>query len=342
MVKRFLPVFIIIFILALAFLLHYIFYSSSHESTDDAFISGTIVQVSPRVSGQVTNVYVQDNQRVKKGDLLLEIDPRDYDARLRQARASLSGSKVNAKMTTVTMPAEKEQQYYAVRAAEAGVLAAQAQVDLTEKNLARYQDLLKKDEVSKQQVDQAEADEVKAKADLNSAMAQVDVASNQFKKADVVQDQIRMSESQRRLAAAQVKEAALNLSYTKIYASEDGRVTSKTVFPGNFVQPGEALLALVTRDLWVIANLKETQLKRIKIGQPVDIHVDATGKTIKGHIDSIQSGTGAVFSLLPPENATGNYVKVVQRVPVKIIFDDPNESSMLAPGMSVVPVITTK
>lgn len=342
MVKRFLPVIALFVLIGLALLFHYIFYASSHVSTDDAEVGGNIVQVSPRVDGQVIHVYINDNQEVKKGALLLEIDPSNYEARLKQAQADLAAAVTHATITKATTPAEVAQQSSNVHAVSSNVAAAAAQVRLTQTNLYRYLTLFAKDEVSKQQVDQARADAVKAEADLKSAIAQVAVARHQLQKANADADQVRVSLEQVKAAQAQVKQAELNLLYTKIYAPETGRVTNKSVVAGDYLQPGQAVLALVTNDLWVVANFKETQLRRLKVGQPVDIHVDATGQTLKGHINSIQAGTGAVFSLLPPENATGNFVKVVQRIPVKITLDNPSDAQSIAPGMSVVPVVITK
>lgn len=340
--KRFLPVIILIVLILLAIILHYIFYDSSHVSTDDAQVTGTIVQVSPRVEGQVAHVYVKDNQMVTQGEILFELDPSDFEAKLSQAEAALKSAEVNAVMTIATTPVLVAQQSSNVHAVASSVEAAEAKVNLTEATLRRYLSLYAKDEISKQQVDQARADALKAEADLKSALAEVAVAQNQLKKANAETDQIRIAEAQVKATQAQTKEALLNFSYTKIYAAESGRVTNKSVVAGDFVQPGQPVLALVTNHLWVVANFKETQLKRIKIGQPVDIRVDATKQTLKGHIDSIQSGTGAVFSLLPPENATGNFVKVVQRIPVKIVLDNPSDAASLSPGMSVIPVVLTK
>jgi membrane fusion protein, multidrug efflux system len=256
-------------------------YATSHESTDDAFIEGRIIQISPKVAGQVVKVYVTDNQVVKQGALLLEIDPRDFEAKLAQARANLA--------------------------------ATEAQADLAHRDAQRFEKLLQQNGVSRQDRDTAVAKSRTATAQI----AQLEAA---------------------------VRQAELDLSYTKIVAPEAGRITRKSVESGSYVQVGQALLALVPRDFWVVANFKETQLTRMRPGQPVEITMDAyPGERLKGHVDSIQSGAGARFSLLPPENATGNYVKVVQRVPVKILFDEtPNAGHPLGPGMSVEPTVKVK
>jgi membrane fusion protein, multidrug efflux system len=256
-------------------------YATAHESTDDAFIEGRIIQISPKVAGQVVKVYVTDNQVVKQGDLLLEIDPRDFEAKLAQARANLA--------------------------------ATQAQADLAHRDAQRFEKLLQQNGVSRQ--------------DRDTAVAKSRTATAQITQLE-----------------AALRQAELDLSYTKIVASEAGRVTRKSVESGSYVQVGQALLALVPRDFWVVANFKETQLTHMRPGQPAEISVDAyPGERLKGHVDSIQSGAGARFSLLPPENATGNYVKVVQRVPVKILFDEtPDAGHPLGPGMSVEPTVKVK
>ena len=250
-------------------------------STDDAFIEARVIHISPKVGGQVVDVNVTDNQRVRPGDVLVRIDPRDYEATVQQARAQ-------------------------VRAAE--VEAQRSRADAR-----RVTELFARGLVARQELEHAIAAERTAEANLEAARQRLN-------------------------------EATLKLSYTTITAPEAGRVTRKAIEEGMFVQPGQQLMAIVTDDLWVVANFKETQLAKIRPGEPVDIKVDAyPRRRFRGHVDSIQAGTGARFSLLPPENATGNYVKVVQRVPVKIVFDRlPDDPSRLGPGMSVVPAIKTR
>ena len=253
----------------------------THVSTDDAFIEGDVITISPRVKGHIQKVYVAENQTVQAGDPLIEIDQRDYIAKVEVARAQLQAAKAEAK---------------------------QAHQDLE-----RYQQLTVNDEISKQRLDEAGM-----RADVADAGALK--------------------------AAALLKQAELDLSYTRIAAPCSGRVTRKSAEVGTYVQAGEALMAIVPPERWVTANLKETQLTHVHPGQPATIKVDAyPGLVLKGHVDSIQRGTGARFSLLPPENATGSYVKVVQRVPVKIVLDEaPDPAQPLALGMSVVPTIKTK
>jgi membrane fusion protein (multidrug efflux system) len=408
--------------------LRYWLYARSHESTDDAFIDGHIIQISPKASGYVAKVYVTDNQQVKAGDLIVELDARDYQNRLQQAKAALDAGlakqnelRSNVALTRATGAASIQQALGTVRQARwnvessragaaslqskasqaassvstaqanlaqarAQVLAAEAEATRASADVDRYRTLFGKDEVSRQQLDQAVAAARTANAQLDSAQQRVMAAEAQVNEARSAQGaaietarqaqtqiggaQAGVSESLGRLAQANtapqqvavsqaqsetagatteqlraaVEQAELELSYTKIYASEAGRVTRKSVEEGALVQIGQPLLAIVPGDVWVTANFKENQIGRMAPGQPVDISVDAyPDKVFKGHIDSIQAGTGAQFSLLPPENATGNYIKVVQRVPVKIVFDEPPDPKhMLAPGMSVVPEVAVR
>ncbi len=261
--------------------LWYYFYWSFHQDTDDAFIDGHIFMISPSVPGPVIKIYVDDNQFVKKGDPLVEIDPREYEARLNQSQAEVSASSASAH---------------------------QAELDLV-----RYAKLYHENQISQQTYDHARA--------------AVDVAKAQLQ-----------------LALKKEAAAELNLAYTHVNSPSDGYVTKKTVELQNYEDPGQTMLAIVSPNVWVTANFKETELHGMKKGDPVEISVDAyPGKVFKAHVDSIQDGSGARFSLFPPENATGNYVKVVQRVPVKIVFDGPVSSRpFLAPGMSVIPVVKLK
>ncbi len=252
-------------------------YAAAYERTDDASIETHVIPISSKVSGQIQAVRAEDNQHVKKGAPLIEIDPRDYQVKLDQARA--------------------EQ------------LAGKAEARRSASDAERARQLFDHDDLSRQAYDKALADAEVFKA--RALLAE--------KKADA---------------------AALDLSYTRITAPEAGKVTKKNAEIRAYVQTGQPLLAIVTDEVWVLANFKETQLTRMRPGQKVTVKIDAfPGRELKAHIDSIQSGTGARFSLLPAENATGNFVKVVQRVPVKIVFDEPVGDLMLVPGMSAVPTV---
>jgi membrane fusion protein (multidrug efflux system) len=364
----------------------YYLYSRAYESTDNAFIDGSVVQISPRIPGQVLHVYVQDNQHVNKGDLIAEIDPRDYQTQLDQAQAGLktmtaheAGAQSGVDLTSVVTGAVLIQAAAGLDAArdqvsvlrarvtqgEAAVRAAEAEAHRASDDALRYKTLHDKDEVSRQLLDRAETEArataanldaarqevAAAKAQLELTEKQVQQAHGKLQEAQSAPEQVRVREndlqsasSQKEQQSAAVQQAELNLSYTKIYAPESGYITKKSVEPGNFVQPGQVLMALVSDRLWVTANFKETQLEHMRSGQSVTIKVDAYPQLkLHGHVDSIQSGSGARFSLLPPENATGNYVKVVQRVPVKILVDDsPASEFRLGPGLSVIPEVKVR
>lgn len=301
---------IVIAVPALVLGLRYVLFAMSRESTDDAFIQGHIVSVSARVDGYITKVHVDDNQWVQKNDLLAELDPQDFQVALDLASATLSAAQAVAEQS------------------RAQVSIASVEATRAEKDYNRYRQLFDANGgITQQQVDNAAAAAQSAAAHLEAADKQVIAA------------QAKVSE-----AKAALDRAQLNLSYTKIYAPQAGRITNKALEQGEYIKVGQSLMMIVPREVWVVANFKETQLKKMKVGQLVSIKVDAyPQKIFRGHIDSIQAGTGAIFSLLPPENATGNFVKVVQRVPVKILFDeDPNETKMLSPGMSVVPKVQVK
>jgi membrane fusion protein (multidrug efflux system) len=279
---------------------------------------------------------IRDNQEVKEGDPLVEIDPSDYNTKLAQARADLATAQSQldqAKAQVAVDEAKAAQQLAAVT--EADVAARLAASDLQ-----RYQS------VESRAISQTQLDAEHTQAE--STGASVEVARQQAKAAEA---QVGFSRANVETAAAEVQQARakleqaeLDLSYTKIAAPVDGRVTERTVEKGNYLQTGQSLLALVPTNVWVVANFKETQLALMRPGQPVRIHVDAyPGRDFKGKVDSLQAGSGAQFSLLPPENAVGNYVKVVQRVPVKIVFDEPLDPQFdIAPGMSVEPRVKVK
>jgi membrane fusion protein (multidrug efflux system) len=322
-----------------AVVFYYFLFIAPYESTDDAFIDGCVTVVSSRVPGQIAQLLVKDNQRVKQGDVLVEIDPRDYAASLAQARADLAAARSRSDEAQAQVKVSEAR----VDQAQAAVTAAEAEAQRANDDLKRYQSVESR-AVSKSAFDLAQAQARSANANLAAARSQTNAADSEvaLSEAGVV---TAAAASQQ--AEARLQQAELNLSYTKVIAPVDARVTARTVQTGNYVQPGEALLALVpndTNDIWVTANFKETQLTYMQSGQPVELSVDAyPNRKFKGRVDSLQAGTGARFSLLPPENAVGNYVKIVQRVPVKIIFDEPLPDNLdIAPGMSVVPVVKVK
>jgi len=304
---------------------HYYGYLESHVNTDDAYVDGTVALVSSRVAGSVTNVYVEDNWTIKQGQLLLTLDPSDYDVRVDQAQAQLDRAKQSV-----------DELYAGVDAARSGVSLVESQLKQAKIDYDRYKSLKDQGVVSAEQYDQADtglriakADEALAEHQLTQAEAALGSENN---------DHSRYDRPVVRQAAAALEAAKLDLSYTKITAPFDGVVTHKTAHVGNRVQVGEPLLAIVPlHKLYVTANFKETQLTDVRVGQKAEIVADIyPDYTYKGHVDSISMGTGAAFSLLPPENATGNWVKVVQRVPVKIVIEGPvSADKPLRLGLSV-------
>jgi membrane fusion protein, multidrug efflux system len=331
--------------------LHYVINSRTHESTDDAFIEADIVSLSPKVAGQVLAVHIDDNRFVKEGALLVEIDPRDYQVRVNERQAvlqsaitSLSTASNNLQMARSHVASAEATR--AQRQAEAD--AARATASRAENDLKRNQELLKNQTISPQEFDAARTAAAAAKANLEAVLQQVAAADSAVAEAQsqmgVAQAQIKQAQAQIEQVRADLQAAELALSYTKILAPIPGRITRKAVEPGSYLQVGQNILALVPTNVWVIANFKETQLGNMRSGQPVTINVSAYSRnSYRGHVDSIQTGSGSRFSLLPPENAVGNFVKVVQRVPVKILFDEPlNPNQVFGPGMSVVPSVQVK
>jgi membrane fusion protein (multidrug efflux system) len=307
-----------------------------YESTDDAFLDGDVVHVAPQVAGRVMKVLVRDNELVSKGTLLIQIDPRDYELRVSDARAELAqaqGKLAESQAQLSVTIADADQSDAMVGVAKSSAQNAAA-------DLARY-DALSERAVSKQTHDSAAAAATGSAAQL--AAAQKKAASSRAQ-VEFVKAQIQTQLASVQHSQAALDEALLDLSYTDVRADADGRVTRKNVEPGNYLQLGQQVMAIVPQNVWVTANFKETQLEDMRPGSPADIYVDAyPHHTFHGKVDSIQFGTGSAFSLLPPENATGNYVKVVQRVPVKITFDsevDPN--FVLAPGMSAEPEVKVR
>jgi len=355
-------------------------YLGSYESTDDAQVDAHLYPVSARVSGYVIKVNVEDNQYVQKGALLVEIDPKDYEVAVDEAKANLASAEATAQSLNISVPIASvntssqlkfassgvEDAGAGITGAETQVAAAHAQLEAAEANdvkaqddLRRYKALVDKQEVAAQAYDQALA---AAKASTASVVAARNIEATEQQAVEQARTRLAQSEANRQYAEtgpqqvsstkararaaiadvqqkrAALEQAQLNLQYTQIVAPISGEV-NKTVVVGLNVQQGEQLLTVVPLDeVWVTANFKETQLRQMKVGQRSDIHVDSSGRTFKGHVDSVAGATGPLFSLLPPENATGNYVKIVQRVPVKIVLEPgENQDHQLRPGMNVVP-----
>lgn len=357
-------------------------YFASYESTDDAQVDVHLYPVSPRISGYVIKVNVDDNQYVQQGTVLAEIDPRDYEIAVAKARADLANAEATAKSLNITVPitsvntsSQLKSATSDVATATSGIIAAEkqlaaahAQVEQAEANdvkaqddLQRYKRLVAKQNVSEQTYDQAlaaakastaavaaaRANEAAAQEAVQQAKAKLTQTEANQRAAQTGPQQVASSNARALAAVADVQQkravleqAELNLQYTKIVAPVTGAV-NKSVVVGMNVQPGQQLLTVVPLDeVWITANFKETQLRHMRVGQKAKIQVDSTGTTVHGRVDSIAGATGPLFSLLPPENATGNYVKIVQRIPVKIVLE-PGENSdhRLRPGMNVVPKV---
>jgi membrane fusion protein, multidrug efflux system len=385
-------------LLLLAVLVALYLYYRKRETTDDAQVDGHITQISSKVYGRVAEVLVDDNQHVKAGQILVKLDPRDFQAALDQAKAQLALAESDARSAGVDVPrtelstrsgtSSADAQLAAAKAdlmraetaydeaktadlgwAQANVEKSKANAALAEADLERYRPLIERGEISKQQFDAAKANADATasalKADqqkLAQAERSIDIAKAQLEaakarvlqaeagivaaKADTKQVLMRQADAQGKIAKveearAAVETAQLNLEYTTVVAPVEGVATHKQVEVGQVVQQGQGLMVVVPlANVWVTANFKETQLRSMRPGQRAEVRVDTYGKTFSGRVDSIAGATGAVLSLLPPENATGNYVKVVQRVPVKIVLDPiPPEKAVLRPGMNVVATV---
>jgi membrane fusion protein (multidrug efflux system) len=322
----------------------------THESTDDAFIAGHIISIAPRVAGQVSAVYVKDNELVHSNDLLIALDPTDYATTHAQKESSAAAQTANYKTVLAAlklMEAKVATAKAVARESKADADASAATSARAKADFARAQDLRKQNTISAQEFDVAQAAAEEAAANLNSAKEKADADQSKVGEAaaqlNAAQSAVSMALAQADSAQKTAESAKLDLSYTKIYAPADGRVTQKSVEPGDYLQAGQQVLSLVPSEVWVVANFKESQLEDMAPGQPATVAVDALGgRKFRAHVDSIQAGSGAQYSLLPPENATGNFVKVVQRVPVKIVFDEPlPEDKVIGPGLSVIPSVQT-
>lgn len=311
-------------------------HSMHWESTDDAFIEGHVIAISARVADYVKAVHVDDNWLVKEGQVIIELDPDTYQTRYDSARASAQAAEARVKEGQANVELAEAK----LKQAKAQAEAAQAEVNRTSFELTRLEALPEQTTAQTELVN-ARAAATTAQANLKSANEGVTAAQSN---SALVQSQLQLAHAELGQAQAALRQAELELSYTTIRAPSDGRVTRKNIEAGSYVSVGQPFLSIVPPNIWVVANYKETELTYMRAGQPVNIEVDTyPGQIFKGHVDSIQRGTGARFSLLPPENATGNYVKVVQRVPVKIVFDDPPEKlPLLVPGMSVVPEVKVR
>jgi membrane fusion protein, multidrug efflux system len=313
------------------------FLNAGYETTDDASIEAHVIEVSPKVSAHVKAVHFDDNYQVKRGDLLVQLDPRDFEVNLASAQANLA----SARSKRTQAEAQQNVAQAGIGQAKADLTSAQATADNAEADLKRNEQLYQTHVIDRREYDASVA---QAKSDVANVESNAKKVTSQEAQVQLATAQYTAASAEEKQAEAQLRQAELQLSYTQIYAPFDGRITKKSVEPGNYVQPGQTLFSLVPPDVWVIANFKETQLKNMRAGQPVSVQVDAVpGHDFKAHVDSFQVGTGGRFTLLPPENATGNFVKVVQRVPVKIVFDEPASTlERLWAGESVEPKVNVR
>jgi membrane fusion protein (multidrug efflux system) len=306
-------------------------------STDDAYVNAHVVSIVPKVAAYVSKLHVNDNSKVARDDLLLELDPRDFQVAVDMARADLKSAEANA----TNIEAQLKEQKAIVSESEASLQGDQATMDYAQQQLDRYKSLAASGSGTVQALQQAESS-----AGQQRAVLQRDTSVREAARAHsaVLDTQLLQAKASMERQQAALAQAELNLSYTTIRASDAGSVANKTVELGNYVQPGQVLLSLVPDDLYITANFKETQLTDVRPGQRVIVRVDAfPNLRLRARVDSLQRGTGSQFALLPPENATGNFVKVVQRVPVKITFDNPGETlRWISPGMSVEAKIYTR
>ena len=324
-----------LFVCALAAASGYLYwdYAQHFESTDDSFIAARQFAIQPKVSGYITAVPVTDNQHVASGDVIARIDDRDYRNALAQAQAQVAAAQAGIENIGAQITVQQAQ----INANQAQVDQAQATLVFGQQQAARYQQLAQTGAGSVQNSQQFTSQLHQQEAALKTAQATLQLAQRQIESLKAQRDSAVANLAQ---AEAQRDQAQLNLSYTIVTAAQPGRVVNLTVADGQFAQTGTALTNFVPDDIWVTANFKETQLDAMRPGQPVTLTIDAyPERGIHGHVASVQSGSGPAFSLLPPENATGNWVKIVQRVTVKIVMDDPPPDVALGPGMSVETIV---
>lgn len=311
-------------------------HSTFYQSTDDAFVEGRLITIAPRVSGPVVNLLVDDNDEVNAGDLLIEIDPTDYEVKLHEAEAKLAEARAELNVTEKEVAKNKSK----VNQTKEDISSAKSKMNFAQSDYNRFSKMYKSGIVSKQAYEDSKTKLEVSQADNKSAeeksqAAQHALASNQAK-AEAMEANIKKLE-------AEVEQAELNLKYTKVYAPQSGKVSSRSVEMGNYLQVGQPIMQVVPKEVWVVANFKENQLTHMSKGQSVSIKIDTyPSKRFKGEVQSIQQATGAKSSLFPPENAVGSYVKIVQRVPVKIIFKEDISKYNIVPGMSVVPKVKVK
>jgi membrane fusion protein, multidrug efflux system len=311
----------------------YVDQTGHYQSTDDAFVAARQSSVAPKVSGYITAVPVTDNQHVAAGEVIARIDDRDYRIALEQAEAQVAAAQASIENLDAQLEVQKAQ----ISANQAQVDQVQAALVFASQQAARYQHLEQTGYGTVQNSEQYTSQLRQQQAAVQSAQATLNLAQRQL---EGLKAQRKSAAANLAQAEAQRDQAKLNLSYTTVTAAQPGRVVNLGAAVGQFAQPGTSLTQFVPDEVWVTANFKEIQLDRMRPGEPVTLRIDAyPGRAIQGHVDSVQPGSGTAFSLLPAQNATGNYVKIVQRVPVKIVMDNPPKDVALGPGMSVVPTV---
>jgi membrane fusion protein (multidrug efflux system) len=334
-------IFTAIIVVVLAIIGFFIWFAHRNQvSTDDAYTDGNTVTMVPKISGYVVDLYVNDNTHVKKGDVLLRIDPRDYLTAVAQARAQLALAQAQLNSARDALMVARVQYPAQLESARAQQRAAAAQLELARASYLRQHEVDRR-ATTQESIDAATNQQQGAAASLESAQAQVAIARLVPEQVQVAISTVAEREASLQSAQAQLDQANLNLSYTQVRAPSDGFITMRSIQQGDFAAVGQVMFLIVTPEVWITANFKESQIGRMRPGNKVEIKVDAyRGYKLEGHVQSIQYGSGARFSAFPAENATGNFVKIVQRVPVKIVIDrglDPNRP--LPIGLSVSPVV---
>ena len=348
----------IVVIVAIIVIVIWRLHARHFESTDDAQIDGHIYPVSSQISGHVARVLADDGQLVQAGAMLVQIDPADYRVAMERAQADYNNSLADARASQLNVDISRTQSKSQIESGASGVTNARAELAQAEANakklhddVARYEQLLPKQEISRQQYEQsvtaakvADNTVVQARAHVRDAEAQLSNARVSPKQVAATAERVKNAAAAIMRAKAGLESAQINLANTGITAPVTGVIAHRTVQPGQNVSPGQELHNIVPLNgLWVTANFKETQLRSMRLGQAVDVHVDAFNRNWKGHVTAIGGATGSKTSLLPPENASGNYVKVVQRIPVRIELEpDANREGLLRPGMSVIPKVTVR
>lgn len=308
-------------------------HSTWYQSTDDAFIEGRLISIAPRITGHVVKLHIDDNQEVKEGDLLLEIDSEPYKIVLQKKLAELEVTKAELGIVEKQIDEKKE----ILKKSKEEIKSAKTKYEFREKDYTRYEEMYREGIVSKQEYERAYTDKTVAEANKNASndnyratKSTLNSTKAKYKATTAEIDKIK----------AEIAQAELELSYTKIYAPTSGKISARTVEVGNYLQIGQPVMTIVPKEVWIVANFKENQLTNMKEGQPVKIKIDTyPNKRFKGVVDSIQYTSGAKSSLFPPENAVGSYVKIVQRIPVKIKFTEDVSNINIIPGMSVVPKV---